>query len=324
MDIMFNLKLYPIELLDEVKKYLTVSDEKKSKYIPKLTFLCGEGLKEIEKKGLKKEATNRHVLKEYLDKYGESRVHSIFVEELWKRFGSVKKIDLLTYEHYLAESCDSVILFSESLGTAAELGAFSLNDDLVKKLIVIIDSKYEGDDSFINNGPVEKINSLAKGNVIYCNLKSSMESSDLINKMQEYIQLKKTCEINKDIKKVLVHSYLMEILDIIYLLGPISDKDVFYIYKYLKDFKGHMKFNLAKYEPRFAIDYLSNIGLIHEYGNNYYDVNAKKYKNYGFILFNINEIKFYSLRSKFLARKYKYLSKELKSWTVRVKENVSI
>lgn len=75
--------------------------------------------------------------------------------------------DLVSLENILAESVDALILVVESYGAVAELGAFSSNSNLRKKLICVVDSQYKKDKSFINFGPLRLIRSTNEGSIVY-------------------------------------------------------------------------------------------------------------------------------------------------------------
>ena len=65
--------------------------------------------------------------------------------------------DFLKFEDHIAQVSDLIILFSESEGSIAELGAFSMVPEITKKLLVIIDENYYRDDSFIKLGPLKRM-----------------------------------------------------------------------------------------------------------------------------------------------------------------------
>ncbi|MDX8524829.1 retron St85 family effector protein [Mesorhizobium sp. MSK_1335] len=62
--------------------------------------------------------------------------------------------DWLSFESEFAEIVDLIILFSESYGSAAELGAFSKVDEIAVRLLVVLDDANYNADSFIKHGPV--------------------------------------------------------------------------------------------------------------------------------------------------------------------------
>ncbi|AQG97614.1 hypothetical protein A9R05_01260 [Burkholderia sp. KK1] len=63
----------------------------------------------------------------------------------------------LEMEAELARLADIVIVIVESPGTFAELGAFSLSNELRAKMLPIVDRKYQGQESFIVTGPLRWI-----------------------------------------------------------------------------------------------------------------------------------------------------------------------
>jgi len=62
--------------------------------------------------------------------------------------------DWLSFEREFAQIVDLVVLFSESYGSVAELGAFSVVEEIATRLLVVIDDKNYGDPSFIKLGPI--------------------------------------------------------------------------------------------------------------------------------------------------------------------------
>lgn len=73
--------------------------------------------------------------------------------------------ELLTFERHIAQLSDLVLLFSESPGSFAELGAFASHKDIAQKTLVVIQQKYLGRDSFIAKGPIAYFNSVSKKSV---------------------------------------------------------------------------------------------------------------------------------------------------------------
>jgi len=62
--------------------------------------------------------------------------------------------DLLSFESDLAETSSLVIIALESAGAIAELGSFSVNSTLNKKVIIIISRHHHEQESFITLGPL--------------------------------------------------------------------------------------------------------------------------------------------------------------------------
>lgn len=62
--------------------------------------------------------------------------------------------ELLKFEAAIAQISNLIILFSESEGSIAELGAFSVIDEIARRMLVFVDEKNFEDKSFISLGPL--------------------------------------------------------------------------------------------------------------------------------------------------------------------------
>lgn len=62
--------------------------------------------------------------------------------------------DLLSFETDFAQICELILLFSESQGSIAELGAFSMVPEIASRLMVVVRSAFANDRSFIRLGPL--------------------------------------------------------------------------------------------------------------------------------------------------------------------------
>lgn len=82
------------------------------------------------------------------------RYHVVLAEDA-KPFAPEGYRDLLRFESDIAQISELVMLFSESAGSFAELGAFTMHDDLSRKLLVVIDDHYDQQESFIRLGPMK-------------------------------------------------------------------------------------------------------------------------------------------------------------------------
>jgi hypothetical protein len=107
-----------------------------------VVFLCGGS-----------NSQPRRFLLEYLNRWATDTL--VFqADDVWARIASFGTQNALAMEAYLAELADAVVIIVESPGTFAELGAFSNNELLRKKLLPILDVQFRGVPSFINTGPV--------------------------------------------------------------------------------------------------------------------------------------------------------------------------
>lgn len=81
----------------------------------------------------------------------------IIAEDFTRSLPTDLNNDFLTFEKYLGAISSIVILFSESYGSVAELGAFSTIDELASRLLVFIDDKNYAISSFIKLGILKSI-----------------------------------------------------------------------------------------------------------------------------------------------------------------------
>lgn len=107
-----------------------------------VVFLCG-----------KADSDTRNALKaEIHERRPDIRV--VFAEAVWSTLYDAAFLNALEMEETLAAVADCVVIVVESAGTIAELGAFSVNQALRKKLLLVMDREFEFGDSFLNTGPV--------------------------------------------------------------------------------------------------------------------------------------------------------------------------
>lgn len=262
--------IYTSELIENIKAHL---DNETSRFItcPKFVFLCGKNI-ELQKY----EESNRGTIQKWLAAKSKN-IFFVLSEKLWEDdFDS--NIDLLTFEDFLAEVSDSIILLVESPGSFCELGAFAYTEKLFNdKLIIIIDEKYKNDKSFIMSGPVAKVKKDG-AKVVFAPLEGALlSSSELRNTLDNLVdQLSsKTASINKrtpnkENSNVLISVFVLEILELIKLLQPIPRRKLIEIYKEVKGFSSFtfVKKNGDKYHNEIHVDYiiklLKNAGLVIE------------------------------------------------------------
>lgn len=303
-------RIYSNKMIESMKSHL---DNDANKFItyPKFVFLCGAAYSDIEY-----ERSNRGII----DKYLKSKSEDIFIvlsEKLWEdSFDS--NIDLLTFEEFLAEVSDAIILFVESPGSFCELGAFAYAEKLFSdKLIIIIDEKYKNGKSFIITGPAAKAQKDG-AKVIYAPLSGTglLSSADLRRIVDE-----KAVEFssksasgnkrkpNKDEVGISVNAFIIELLELIKIVQPISRKDLIEIYKKIKGFSA-FKFvkkdgtdfhNEIKYD--YIIKLLVTVGLIKLKGNN---ISSDLYLKSQALMFDYSKKTENQERNKLICRKYRY------------------
>lgn len=75
--------------------------------------------------------------------------------------------DLLAFETHLAEITELIILFCESEGSLAELGAFAMVREISSKILVVIRDGHWEKDSFVRLGPLRAIENSHGSTAIY-------------------------------------------------------------------------------------------------------------------------------------------------------------
>jgi hypothetical protein len=83
-----------------------------------------------------------------------NRHHALLAEDLNAFFPRGNYTDILSFESDFAHLSSVLIVFSESFGSAAELGAFAMVDDIAYRLLIVIDDKHYKENSFITLGPI--------------------------------------------------------------------------------------------------------------------------------------------------------------------------
>lgn len=134
---------------------------------PLTVFLCGPGYGSIS-------FQLRQDIKDVLEQQYAARVH--FGEDLGHmRRRRTKRVDLQTLEARFAHTVDFTILMLDSPGAIAELGTFSMIENICARLFVIVSDQYYGDESYIGRGPLSLISSYSANNIIYYNKKNVEE-----------------------------------------------------------------------------------------------------------------------------------------------------
>lgn len=103
-----------------------------------------------------------------------SKVRVYYPEDMFMELIYSRNLDLLELETLLAKSVHAVVMCVESWGSAAELGAFANHKQLRDRLVVITDSNYSKDKSFINLGPIRHVKKSKASRVISHNFKTPL------------------------------------------------------------------------------------------------------------------------------------------------------
>lgn len=315
-----NKYMYNEKTINELRNYLN-TDKTRYLNMPKFIFLCGKAYPANQEE----DNTNRGKTERYLE--GKiPNAYTVLSEKSWvDDFNS--DIDLLTFEEFLAEISDFIILFVESYGSACELGAFSYDSKLfLEKLLVIIDETFENDKSFINQGPVSKLKKNG-GHIAYADLNesgsllSSQNYRDSMNLVANEINKKKSINkkrpiVNED--QVYLNTFFIEFLELVRLLQPVAKSEVIYLYKKLKNFDSYtfVKTDGSKFIREIRLEFIKNLlismELLQEDSNGLLSIHEGEVKKYFEniqainCLFSFTDKQFNKYRAKLIARGYKY------------------
>ncbi|WP_153301894.1 retron St85 family effector protein [Endozoicomonas arenosclerae] len=163
-----------------------------------------------------------------------------------KMFSTLKKEghkgNVLDVEHLISDFSDFIVIILESASSFAELGAFSHNT-LRNKLVIINDSQFEKEESFINLGPIKAVEeAVGKDRIIHYKMNSDgVYNRDAIGNIYPHIyklfkdpsKIKSkvidldSCNPSNNVSK----KAAMFAHDLIYLSGPILHKELIELLK---------------------------------------------------------------------------------------------
>jgi len=295
--------LYPYELLLELKRAHRKRDlELTKEMLPKFVFLCGKDIN-IDGGG------NRQLIS---DLYSKNRndIISVYSERLFSIF-DLNTVDLLSFEELLAELSDGIILFVESYGTACELGAFAMRDELLDKLLVINGKEHYGKNTFINDGPIKKVQNRDEKRVIFAEMQAPFSSPAVLDSFIGFIEKNKKFRLNLDSGKVHLNPFVYELLELVTLLQPIQKNQLIHIYKFVKGFTSFEYFSnrnnktTKKIQLTQILELMNSLDLVIINDQGFISINPCSEYDYRNIMFRLDVSRHNKLRAKFLNRKYK-------------------
>lgn len=210
-------------------------------------FLCGGADKNNIRNSVKKQLEER----QFQILYPED----LFMEMLNRD----KRADLLEYENFLADNADVVCIICESMGSAVELGAFVQNENIKKKMVVVINQKYSRDKSFIMMGPVKHLSKSYPDHVITYKPNQLTELSQSLHRV--FINLHRRFRSNKNYSFDELSAFIAFLPIVVYFFKTIERKR---LHKDLKRFLKYKEILPSKYNELFnvAIKYLLKNGIL--------------------------------------------------------------
>jgi hypothetical protein len=188
-------------------------------------FLCGSDINDS--------STSRARMAQIFHEY--PRYEVLFPEDLFDDLliGQGQH-SLLSLENILAESVDAIVLFPESPGSFAELGAFSNNPNLARKMIVVSNKKYKKKKSFINYGPYRLVKASGSGKVMhvdYDDLSDTLKKHVIYRNINtKIIDIKKKHPVLRNVANILETENF--ILPCIYMIEDISNVSLYRLVEY--------------------------------------------------------------------------------------------
>ncbi|WP_338574774.1 retron St85 family effector protein [Erwinia billingiae] len=199
-----QLNLIVIDIIDLIKNG--------TDYTKKIIFLCGKDKSDKN--------SYRYLVSNILIK--EKNFQLAYPEDLFEDLleGQANN-SLLKLEEQLAEAVDLIVIIPESPGSFAELGAFAMREELARKMLVLRQSKYKSDKSFINHGPIRLVRA-AKGRVLEMSNNLDISNADHTDPIMKQVKrMLSSSKRSKSLDNILM--YHSHILLLIYLFDDITN-----------------------------------------------------------------------------------------------------
>lgn len=231
-----------IEIYSTVYKHVFCKTFNRSCYV----FLCGGSGK----------CHIRNKIRLILEK---KQFQIFYPEDLFiEMFNKDKKADLLEYENLLADNSDIICIICESIGSAVELGAFIQNEKIKNKMVVVINSKFSRDKSFVIMGPVKHLKKISNTSVVFYR---NNEIDELGNMMVKVFRKMYKEEGHKNESCDTLSAFIVFIPMIIYFFQTVNRK------KLHKNFREYLKLEKIlpnKYNELFnaSVRYLIKSGIV--------------------------------------------------------------
>jgi hypothetical protein len=176
--------------------------------------------------------------REYVLEYGKRHLTHLRFFESEKVFAALSKHeqDLLSIEDKLAAFSDCVMIILESPGALAEVGAFAIKDELAKIVLVINEEKFRRDNSFVNLGPITKIEKQSKfGKVVYVDFANILIAAPEITNRLRLIERKRSRAVDfrsfELFRQKEPKLRMLLLADLIALFSPLAFQDLLNLLK---------------------------------------------------------------------------------------------
>jgi hypothetical protein len=118
----------------------------------RFVFLCGGVI-------LKEKKLRAANLRDYLCRIRPLKLNGqiVLAEKATQLYRDTSYADLITFEEDIARIAAIVLVTAESAGALAELGAFASNETIRPHLRILLQQKFDDEESFVRQGPIRRI-----------------------------------------------------------------------------------------------------------------------------------------------------------------------
>ena len=143
--------------------------------------------------------------------------------------------DLLEVENYIAYLSSATVLFVESPGSIAELGAFAASEDLQHKTLAILNDSHRPERSFIGDGPVRRLRNKNEDHVLHykwnsddLNSKATLKKlGEIASYLASFIEERDAGQAEKiKFRREQVRHVLLLVADLVWFLGVALRSDI--------------------------------------------------------------------------------------------------
>jgi hypothetical protein len=218
---------------------------------PNIAFLCGGNPSPVFDSSSSKQrflSIRAYISAKLAIKHPDLYVKNAEDVKDWNSYSAYE--DLIDFEKDIAHICKTIVLFVESAGSIAELGSFAVIPEISEKLLVFVEDKYSGSNSFLTHGPLKKLKDQESSSVCYIpwatekvridgtNLDVMVEGS--MRKYDDYVcdqiktALNKAVRRDRDSDEYKRSKEMLFIHDIIVLFKALTDEEILGYFKAVK------------------------------------------------------------------------------------------
>ena len=262
--------------LKTIDSFLSTVDPHKATVVSFPEFIAIFGGRIRPKKSRSKPKSNRDAFNTWILEHREDLKELLLIPENYNDWNNSSIYsDLLLFEKDLGYLTSAVVIFLESPGSIAELGAFSQIDSLSKRLMVVVKNGHHPAKSFISLGPILSIQITQKRKDSVCVI-PDVKPDQLIPHIPAIVEMldRKRKRAKEDRKRSDHQHTILLVLDFINLFLVIQIKE-------LQQLAEHFQIKLSLNRLSQILFLLEKTELIickHSFGSQYYL--PRKFKKY--------------------------------------------